>query len=580
MSTPTFLVAWGPTAWSHPNYRGGEPMSLQRWRLCSRLVSLWPICIFSFLYLLVGLPRRFDVGTEGVFVYNALRILQGDVPYQDFWTIHAPGQFYVLAALFWLFSPSLLVARLWDTLVRALLALVMWATARKLTTEAYALLGWFVVLVWLGDYAFYTYTAFPALFFNSASLLCLIKCLSLSPEQRKQRSLWLLGAGALVGVAVLFRHDFALYAFLAEAIVLAAFFWQSLPRRMSFSQRLWAPAKASFPYFLGLAAVALPALAVLLQRVPFKELASDVFWFPLRTYTWVYSTPYPGPFVDPMPWLRGEQPLLVYARQSLDRIPFYFVWVVYGVVALWIWRRRGTTGNPVRFWGVTALGLLGLFSSNHVRTMTGPPHLMPTLLPALLLWAVWMGNEREAAGQQRTRRWILAALLLLSVAARPLISRAQLLTAPSTWQTLTTPRLDQTWPAAAERGRKYQGQMKAVKFIQEHVPPGKPIYVGNVRHDRTRVNDVMFYFLANRPCGTRYHELVPGLTTTAAVQRQMIEDLERNDVRYIVLSSRFERLARRRLPPSFTGSSLLDDWIRLHYRPVEQFDSYEVWQRR
>ena len=47
----------------------------------------------------------------GVAEVGAMRVLAGDLPYRDFWTLYAPGQFYLLAGLFavfglqWLVSP-------------------------------------------------------------------------------------------------------------------------------------------------------------------------------------------------------------------------------------------------------------------------------------------------------------------------------------------------------------------------------------------------------------------------------------------------------------------------------------------
>jgi len=108
--------------------------------------------------------------------------------------------------------------------------------------------------------------------------------------------------------------------------------------------------------------------------------------------------------------------------------------------------------------------------------------------------------------------------------------------------------------------------------------PEEAVFVGNARHDRVLWNDIMFYFLARRPIPTRYHHFDPGLTTTVRVQREIIEELRRNDVRYVVLFSGAE-LGPEPNRSAEAGSSLLDEYIRAHYRHVYHSGNYEVLRR-
>ena len=87
---------------------------------------------FSALYLLCGFNEHIDIYDEGICVYGAARVLDGDVPYRDFWSFYAPGQFYALAGLFALFGPQLIVARLFSIAVGVALSMVLYATARKM----------------------------------------------------------------------------------------------------------------------------------------------------------------------------------------------------------------------------------------------------------------------------------------------------------------------------------------------------------------------------------------------------------------------------------------------------------------
>src|SRR5262245_48132784 len=61
-------------------------------------------------------------GGEGIPAVGAQRILHGELPYRDFWTMYAPGSFYLLAALFKLFGSHLTVARAGGDLIVSLAA--------------------------------------------------------------------------------------------------------------------------------------------------------------------------------------------------------------------------------------------------------------------------------------------------------------------------------------------------------------------------------------------------------------------------------------------------------------------------
>lgn len=115
--------------------------------------------------------------------------------------------------------------------------------------------------------------------------------------------------------------------------------------------------------------------------------------------------------------------------------------------------------------------------------------------------------------------------------------------------------------------------------IQRRTEPGERIFVGNARHDQIFINDAMLYFLSDRLPATRIHELHHGLaTTTTTVQRQIIEQLEDNKVRLVVLRDEGELDPRcLPLPPDAT---VLDDYLREHFAPVAQYGRYELRQAK
>jgi hypothetical protein len=118
-------------------------------------------------------------------------------------------------------------------------------------------------------------------------------------------------------------------------------------------------------------------------------------------------------------------------------------------------------------------------------------------------------------------------------------------------------------------------------YVRVNVPVGEPIFVANGRHDRVRVGNPLLYTVLARPNPTRYDVMQPGVVTTAAVQREIVSDLEYAKPKVII----------RWLDPSATadegndsakssGVRILDSYITLHYYEHKRFGYYAVWMRR
>src|SRR5438105_11921541 len=120
------------------------------WRC--RLVTWLPLvaCLAAeALVLRVGV----DDLDEGYFVQQAVRIVNGQIPYRDFQTLYAPGLLYLHAGLFTAVSgPYLLAPRIAALVARAGLAALMVLLARPLVRRPLlASLPAVVLLVGLDD---------------------------------------------------------------------------------------------------------------------------------------------------------------------------------------------------------------------------------------------------------------------------------------------------------------------------------------------------------------------------------------------------------------------------------------------
>jgi hypothetical protein len=126
-----------------------------------------PFIVFScaFLFLVATMDRSVGSFDEGLILFGSTRVLSGDMPYRDFYANYGPGQFYVLAALFKVFGPSVLVERLWDLLIRSCTVLVIYLIVAGAWNRPRAKFVAVLTCMWLSYFQFYGYSVFPCLLF-------------------------------------------------------------------------------------------------------------------------------------------------------------------------------------------------------------------------------------------------------------------------------------------------------------------------------------------------------------------------------------------------------------------------------
>ena len=78
----------------------------RRWDVVVALLIFAGIALY-----LSFLPRNLTAADESIHLYEAKRILNGEVLYRDVYTVYPPASFHVAAWLFELFGTSLLVVR-------------------------------------------------------------------------------------------------------------------------------------------------------------------------------------------------------------------------------------------------------------------------------------------------------------------------------------------------------------------------------------------------------------------------------------------------------------------------------------
>ena len=569
--------------------------------------------LIGLFYLFIGIRTGLNVYDEGLSVYGAARILHGEIPYRDFWTIYAPGQFYVLALLFHFFGPSLMVERIFSGLIHFSIVLLMYWLANKLVSRRLALITLFLGFLWVGSFGFFASPTPPAILLSLLSCLCLTDYF-FTPE--KKRYLWL--AGVFAGLVILFRHDLGFYLFLTGTVLVILFASKDLFRdRDRLREKLFRSLKIYSRYLMGTAAVVLPVAIFFIYHAPVQEIISDLIIFPVKTFPQFRSLPYPGPIPDPIPMIRGEQSILDFFLAGFERFSFYFPLVVFCVTALAvIYMFLKEKDLSARGWSKAFFLLLGVTFFNQARVRSDIAHLLPTMILAIILFPSLLSNAPQDHSPLKNhmifrgflygftplespanhggdgineisiphRKGGVKALSFLTGFTLLAIISFSYNSVNSQWQNLSnflSPgqlRLLDLDRAQGIYIQPSEGEPleQAIRMIQRCVPRGEKIFVGHSRHDMIFANDVMFYFLSERDSATKYHELHPGLATTRSIQDEIIRELIKQNVNYIVLWNNPEKVMEPNKSSESSGITDLDDFIQSRYQIMANFGPYAI----
>jgi hypothetical protein len=176
--------------------------------------SLFLITLAIFLISLVlnhTLYKIFIVDIDEThMIKRAVAIFCGELPWVDFKLFtYSPGNYYLLAFVLWLFSPSLIVLRHLWVLLRSLANALAFLASKRLMPLPYAFIPVFLLMLLPFLYYKSLYVLFLLL-----NLLCLYKFVS------EFATKWLLLSGLMAGITLGFRENLAAFAIFTCGICL------------------------------------------------------------------------------------------------------------------------------------------------------------------------------------------------------------------------------------------------------------------------------------------------------------------------------------------------------------------------
>jgi hypothetical protein len=506
---------------------------------------------------LADLYQPIGIYDEALLLTNADAILHGAAPYRDFYSNYPPGLFYLLAGIWRVFSVHALVARWLGLAIHVGLALVCGALAGRLVGRRFLWLAAGLVMTVLVPFHLVANAYLAAV----TTLLGAI-AVFVAPGARPARAF---AAGLLLGATSALRHDLFLM-FGAAASACGALAWLTRP---------WRPSREDWRRFGWLAAgAALPVALVWLPTFAsagFATVAGDLYFDQVRYVLPARTLPAPPLFeATPHPWLPGRLPAFLVSPFAAGLVAAWAGLLLASASGLRAHRRGGDAVTLLFLAIVSGIGVFHMFGRTDVF------HVL-FALPVPLLLASALATHAAQRGPLGALAAAALVLWLLQPGAVPTEATQRLwppaaLRAPPAANTLGIPRVGAILDPAP-------GPRRAIlTFIQTHAKPGEPIFVGQPEHDRIILNDLLFYFLADRRGATRYQQFDPGLTTRAEVQREMVADLEAKRPPVVVLTPRYFAPEPNRSRER--GARLLDEYIASHYELRARVGRYQLLLRK
>ena len=458
----------------------------------------WLLWSAALVYL-VAFPLQFKQSDEGIVLYGARRVLEGQALYKDFFEFITPGSFYLFAGLFAVTGPSLLAARVTMAAVNASSCALLFLLARRVAPVAEALAATLA----------FALACLPVWRCASPHWLSTFLCLAAGAAMLAERWAPHVRAaivGALAGITFSVQQQRGVFLGLWAVPSIAVLSWAAPP---SDGGRQW---KRQVVWFVAAAsAIVLAVLGYAAWRASLERLV-------YATYTFVFHS-YRKPHATGVGW--GG-----WFWMSAADVPYTWPWLLRWLPAVlvietaflaWRLRRQRTRAEAVR----ACLLLLGTSMAASVLYYPDFIHVS-FIAPFLLIVAAGVAHEVQATTFLFRSRAAGAARLVLAAGV-------VLILLGKGWGNLR-----RAWDAAPERfasavGTLHGGvgQRALLEAVQRAVEPGH----GTVF---SYPGDAWLYLAVPADNPTPYSLLLPRYNTTEQFD-EALAALERRRADYLVI---------------------------------------------
>ena len=521
-------------------------------------------------YWLWYFDRSTNLLDEGSTAAQALRILNGDLIYRDFFTVVTPGSYYTVAALFQIFGEQLMVVR-WAALVSGLaIALVTLAIGRQIAAWPFAAAAALMTTVWGWFLITPNFYSLQAALFALVALICHLRATA-DPRTR-----WVVVAGVMTGLTALVKQNVG--AYVAIAILLSL--W--LSRAFDTTHDLRGRLHRSGLFIAGIGIPFVPTLIYLIASGAGPYLYESWVYYPLIKYPDRFALPFPA-FYPLLPehnviTLRDAVPPLL--SRAIPEPAVFDVWVklvlylpvfVYPPIAarlLWLAyqvQRRGRTELRNEGRALLAIAIAGALLLLQTWPRADLTHLLFGIQPTYVLFAYLTSCAWRAMQRLPGPRMVVSVAMLLVT----LVPHVVLLW--NGYRRTDWEYANYVFHLRSERARGVRAvpieaqRIDAVtRYVAEHTSPDEPIFVVPWAAG--------FYFLTDRKNPTRTDFM---LFEDPETYPCLLARLDQQPPKYVIYGYTWDVDERR-----FRDyAAPIDRYIRSRYAIEDGVDGYEIWRR-
>ena len=523
--------------------------TLSAWMRGRRLESILTLLLLAFgaWYWLQYFNRSTNLLDEGSTAAQAMRIVNGELVYRDFFTVVTPGSYYTVAWLFRMFGESLMVLR-WAALVTGLgILLITLTVGRRVMVWPFAAAAGLLTTVWGWFMVTPNFYSLEAALLSLVALACYVYG---APSWR-----WMIAAGIAAGATAMVKQNVGAYTAAGLFITI----WAS---RLFDTEADWrGRMKMSGQLIVG---IAVPVMATLLWLVvsgagPY--LYESWIYYPLVKYTERFALPFPSflPLAETDPFdlwtkLAIYLPVVVY--------PLSFIAI--GVLS-WRFQRRGDRAATNEGHALLAITLVGIMTLLQAWPRADVPHILFGLQPTFILFAYllfcgWRGLKMIPG----PRVAIAAVAMIVALApAATLLWKGYKRTDWEYQNYIVAVRTDRA-KGIFTGGLEAQRIDIVTAYIAEHTAPDDPVFVVPWASG--------FNFLAERSNPTRTDFM---LFEDPEAYPCLLSRLDARPPKYVIYGYTWDvddKHFRDYAAP-------IDRYIRSRYAIEFSTDGYEIWRR-
>jgi hypothetical protein len=482
------------------------------------------LCAFAYLGWLAASRFVLALSDEGIYLDGGLRVLHGQMPYKDFFSLTGPGAFALEAVCFRVLGTNLAAGRmpvLWD--IAIMTACLFWLVS-KLSNQLAAALASFTyfAFVTLGETAVVANHRWDSSAW-AVFALTLIVAATEDPADKRSKAIACI-AGIAAGIAAWCTPPVALAA-VALGVCLVAY---RAVRRL-------------FAAYAGGVAVALAAGLFWIASNGALLAMINSFRWSATNYSGPNRTWYGAVMGGYANLIRGTSPadvvmtiLLVMFLTLPATLPF--------LSAIWLWKRP--------------------CMSVVILLATGAALILSTYPRWDLVHLTWVSAPFYV---------LVAPLAARSVYKKPIALIALMVAASCCLVSIQERLREITRVTSIGTVHGKQGDVNVLEAVQARVKPSDTVFAFPMRP--------MLYFATGAHNPTRYSFLQPGMFSDKD-EREALSELRAHPPRWVFYTDVPSELYLRIWPGSDPGRlkmSRIEDFLKENYRETEQWADFRLW---